>query len=97
MMQYFCILTKALNCSSCGNDLPPHTTLTTLSIDVVSDGSKSSNYLEFCGKNTNCLQTLLYNLELKLLLGLSFKIVITRYVCTIMASSADVRHSNILG
>lgn len=97
MMQCFYILINALNYLSHGNDLPPYMVLRTLSIGVVYDGSKLSNGPGFCGKNTECPRTPLYNLELKLLLGLSFKIVITRYVCKITAYSTDVRPSNILG
>lgn len=97
MTQYFYILTNVLNYWGRGNDLSPYTTLITLSTNVVSDGNKLSNGLGFYGKSTEYLQIFLYDSGLKLLLGLSFKIVIIRYAHAIMASPADVRSSNILG
>lgn len=63
IMQCFYILTNALNCLGRSNDLLPHTTFTTLSTSVVSDGSKSSNGLGFYGRSTKCLRTPLYNLR----------------------------------
>lgn len=96
MTQCFCILTYALNYLSCSNDLPPQTTFTTLSIGVVSDDSKSSNGPGFCGKSTEYPRIPLFNLGLKLLLGLNFKIVITGYTRAITASLTNVRLFNIL-
>lgn len=96
-MQCFYILTNSLNCLGCGNVLPTHITLTTLLIEVVSDSNKLRNGLEFCGKNTEYLQIPLYNSRLILLLGLNFKIIITRYALAIMAFLANIRPFNSLG
>lgn len=95
--QCFCIFINALNCLDCSNDLLLYTTLTTLSIGVVSDGSKSSNGPGFYGKSTGYLQTPLYDPGLKILLGLDFKIVITGCVYAITTISVDIRPFNILG
>lgn len=65
-----------------------------LSTSVVSDDNSLSNNPGFCGKKTKCLQISLNNLGLKRLLGLNFKIVMTRYALAITIFSAKVRLYN---
>lgn len=43
----FYLLTNTLHCLSYGNDLSPYITLTTLSIEIIFDGSNLSNGLKF--------------------------------------------------
>lgn len=97
MTQCFCILSNAPNYSGCDNDLHLHTTLTTLLTGIIFHDSKLSNGPGFYNQNIECLQIPLYNAELKLLLGLSFEIVITGYAYAITAFLVNVRPSNILG
>lgn len=59
-------------------------------IDIVINGNKLNNELKFCGKSISCPQILLYNLAKKLLLGLKFKIIITKFTFTITISSTDI-------
>ena len=71
-----------------------HITFTMSSTKIVLNINKFSNSPKFCSKNTKCLWTSLYNLELKLLLGLNFEIVITRCVFIITTFSTDIKLSN---
>ena len=48
----------------------------------------------YCDNNKKYLQTPLYDIRLKLLLGFNFKVVITGYAFGIMTSSMDVKLSN---
>lgn len=84
MTQHFYIFTNTLNYSDCSNDLFPHMILITLSIGIVSDSNKLSNGPKFYSKSIEYPQTPLYDRVLKLLLGLNFKLLITRCTHVIM-------------
>lgn len=92
--QCFYILTNLLYCLGWSNVLPTHIIPMTLLIKLVSKSNKLSNGPRFWGKSTNFPQTPLYDLGLKLLLGVNFKIVMTICILTITAFLADVRPFN---
>ena len=96
LIQSFQIFTNLYNCLYCNDVLLAQITRILLSIDVVSNGNKLSNKPKFCDKSTKYLQIFLYNLALKLLLNLNFKIITTECTLIITAFSTNVKPLNSL-
>lgn len=63
----------------------------------VFNDKKLGNSLEFHNKNIKYLQTLLFNLRLKLLLSRNIKIIITRCAFAIIVFSIDIKTLKSLG